>query len=86
MNDNDTGFTIGSVKEDPQGHVWYQMLRLRGMLKLEMVGLKTRGRTAYSQLKDYGYTGGCKRVMEQLQADIDNRRYPSELGKIFGIQ
>jgi hypothetical protein len=44
----------------------FRLLTLRQMLKLEMKGMKRRGPSAYSILKDMGYTGTRQQVLEQL--------------------
>jgi hypothetical protein len=44
----------------------YRLLTLRQMLKLEIKGLKRRGRSAYAILKDMGYTGTRQQVLQQL--------------------
>ena len=47
----------------------YRLLALRQALKLELLGMTARGRTAYSTLKrDYGFKGSRQSVLEQLNA------------------
>ena len=81
--DNGNGFTIGSVQEDPQGHIMFHMVRLKGMLHLEMVGLKNRGQSALSQLRAIGYTGSREKIFAELQNDITNRQCKAALAARF---
>lgn len=48
-----------------------RLLTLRQALKLELRGMKRRGRTAYSVLRDMGFRGSREAVLEQLD-DIRN--------------
>lgn len=46
-----------------------RLLTLRAMLKLEMKGMKrSRAPSAYSMLKQMGYTGTREKILEQLDA------------------
>lgn len=46
-----------------------QLLTLRAMLKLEMKGMKrSRSPSAYSMLKQMGYTGTREQILAQLDA------------------
>lgn len=49
-----------------------RLLTLRQALKLELRGMKRRGRTAYSILRDMGFKGSREAVLEQLD-DIRNQ-------------
>lgn len=49
-----------------------RLLILRHALKLELRGMKRRGRTAYSILRDMGFKGSREAVLEQLD-DIRNQ-------------
>ena len=49
-----------------------RLLTLRQALKLELRGMKRRGRTAYSVLRDMGFRGSREAVLEQLD-DIRNQ-------------
>jgi succinylarginine dihydrolase len=49
-----------------------RLLTLRQALKLELRGMKRRGRTAYSILRDMGFRGSREAVLEQLD-DIRNQ-------------
>ena len=45
----------------------YRLLALKSMLKLEILGMKKRGRTAYSiAKKEFGIKGNKKKVLEQI--------------------
>ena len=45
----------------------YRLRVLKSMLKLEMLGMKRRGRTAYSIAKEeFGIKGNKKKVLEQI--------------------
>ena len=49
----------------------YSMLVLRARLKLELVGLKGRGRTAYSLLKqELGIKGSRQKVLDKVNEII----------------
>jgi hypothetical protein len=46
-----------------------RLLSLKGMLKLELRGMKRRGRSAYAIIKEEtGFTGSKQRVLDQLEA------------------
>ena len=49
-----------------------RLLTLRQALKLELRGMKRRGRTAYAILRDMGFKGSREAVLEQLD-DIRNQ-------------
>ena len=44
----------------------FRILTLRQALKLEIKGIKRRGRSAYAILKEMGYTGTRRQVLDQL--------------------
>ena len=53
----------------------YSMLALRARLKLELVGLKGRGRTAYSLLKqELGIKGSRQKVLDKVNEIIQVMR------------
>ena len=66
---------------EPDKIRYFQMLARRQALKLELMGMKRRGRTAYSICKsEYGLRGNRKRVYDQMlrlcektRNDIDNK-------------
>ena len=45
-----------------------RLLTLRQMLKLELKGMRNRGRSAYAVLKDMGFKGTRQSVLTQLDA------------------
>lgn len=58
--------------DTPQGVAFYQLVARRAALKLELVGLKRRGRTAYSICKEvYRLKGTRQRVLAQLDALVE---------------
>ena len=46
---------------------------LRSTLKLEMAGMKGRGRTALSVLRGMGYSGNRAKVLAQVSADVETK-------------
>ena len=48
----------------------FRMLTLRSALKLEIAGMKRRGRSAYSILKAEGFTGTRAAVLQQLNEQL----------------
>jgi len=60
------------VIDTPEGVSFARLAALKGALKLEVIGLKRRGRSAYSILKsDYGYRGSRESVLKQVTEDIE---------------
>ena len=57
----------------------FRMLTLRAALKLEIAGMKRRGRSAYSILKAEGFTGTRAAVLQQLNAQLDTPTTMAEL-------
>ena len=52
-----------------------QALTLRQALKLELLGLKRHGRSAYAIVKDtFGFKGNRKTVLDQLNQWIENAK------------
>ena len=50
----------------------FRMKSLRGALKLEIFGMKRRGRSAYSIIKEeFGFKGGKAKVLKQLELKIE---------------
>jgi len=59
------------IIDTPEGIDRYRILALKGSLKLECVGMKRRGRSAYSMVKEeFGFKGNKKKVLEQLEKMI----------------
>jgi len=49
----------------------FRLLSLRGALKLETLGMKRRGQSVYSILKqEYGFKGSKQSVLTQLEQKI----------------
>lgn len=60
-----------TVIDTPEGIRFVQLVARRGALKLELIGLKRRGRTAYSICKQvYKLKGSRTNVLEQLNGMI----------------
>ena len=60
------------VYDSPAQIAMFRMKALRGALKLEMVGMKRGGRSAYSIIKEeFGFKGDRKKVLKQLQLKIE---------------
>ena len=51
----------------------YRLAVLRSTLKLEMVGMKGRGRTALSVLRGMGYSGNREKVLAQVVEDLKTK-------------
>ena len=52
----------------------YRLLVLRSALKLEVAGMKKRGRSIYSVVKEeFGFKGNKAKVLEQLNSMIFER-------------
>ena len=57
--------------QDETQRKYFTACQLKARLKLEMVGLKGHGRTAYSQAKSiFGFKGNREKVLNQLQSLI----------------
>ena len=62
-----------TVIDTPDGIAFAQMAALKGALKLEVLGLKRRGRTAYSIAKErYGLKGSRESVLAQLTQMVED--------------
>ena len=56
------------VYDSPKEIALFRMKSLRGAFKLEILGMKRRGRSVYSIVKEeFGFKGGKKKVLEQLE-------------------
>lgn len=52
-----------------------RLIALKGALKLEVVGMKNRGMSAYQIIKkEFGFKGSKKAVLEQLTNYIDSNQ------------
>ena len=59
------------VLDTPEKIARFRLLALRGALKLEILGMKKRGTSAYQVLKAEGYTGTRAQVLQQLNAHLE---------------
>ena len=52
----------------------FRLRALRGALKLETLGMRRGGRSAYSIVKEeFGFKGNKQKVLEQLEAKINEK-------------
>ena len=57
--------------DTPEQIDMFRFLSLKSMLKLECLGMKRRGQSAYSIIKaEYGFKGNKKSVLEQMEKVI----------------
>ena len=64
------------VADTPNKIEMYRLLSLKGALRLEIVGLKRRGRSAYALIKDeFGFKGNREKVLEQFKVHIKRMCY-----------
>ncbi len=62
------------IADTPDKINMFRLLSLKGALKLEMVGMKRRGRSAYAIIKDeFGFKGNREKVLNQLQEHIERK-------------
>ena len=55
---------------------YFRLRALRGALKLEMIGMKRKGRSVYSILKEeFGFKGNKQKVLKQLEEKIKKHEY-----------
>ena len=56
----------------PEQISFFRLVALKGALKLETLGMKRRGRSAYSIVKEeFGFKGNKKKVLSQLEELIE---------------
>jgi hypothetical protein len=61
-----------NILSTPEGIAFYQLAARRAALGLEIVGMRRRGRSAYSICKEtYGLSGSRESVLAQLTAMIE---------------
>jgi hypothetical protein len=54
--------------DNPQAIEAFRIRSLRGALKLEILGMKRKGRSVYSIVKEeFGFRGSKQKVLEQLE-------------------
>ncbi len=59
------------VMDTPQAIDGFRIRALRSALRLECLGMKRRGQSVYSMVKqEFGFTGSKKKVLDQLLAYI----------------
>ncbi len=57
--------------DTPEKQDMFRFLSLRSALKMECVGMKRRGQSAYSIIKEqYGFKGNKKSVLSQMEQII----------------
>lgn len=57
-----------NIIDKPNNINYLTLLSLRGALKLEMLGMRKRGQSAYSIVKQrFGFKGNKRKVYDQLQ-------------------
>lgn len=60
------------VFDTPEGIEYFRLCSLKARLHMEIVGMKGRGESAFSQLKRlYGFKGNKKKVFELAQAKVN---------------
>ena len=58
--------------DNPQAIEAFRMRSLRGALKLEILGMKRKGRSVYSIVKEeFGFKGNKQKVLEQLETKLN---------------
>jgi hypothetical protein len=61
-----------TIIDTPEGIAFAQMAARKGALKLELAGMKRRGRSAYAICKEaYGLKGNRQKVYEQMCALVE---------------
>jgi hypothetical protein len=59
------------VYDSPEAINNFRLRSLRGALKLEILGMKRRGRSAYSLIKEeFGFKGDRQKVLAQIEKKI----------------
>ena len=67
----------GIIFTDPQEIEAVGLLSLKHRLRLECLGLKGRGTSAYSIVKSrFGFTGGKSRVLAQFEQFLSDHNIP----------
>ena len=66
---------VGMIIDNPNHIELYQMMIQKQALKLEIYGMKTRGRSAYVLIKEiYKLKGSKQKVLEQFTKIIEDRK------------
>jgi len=64
--------TMEGLAFEPEQVDAFRLRALRGALKLEILGMKRRGRSVYSIVKEeFGFKGSKQKVLEQMEAKIN---------------
>ena len=72
MSKEDNGLIVLDTPEDIN---MFRMLSLKGALSLEVKGMKRRGRSVYSIVKEeFGLKGNKQRVLEQFTASVEQMK------------
>ena len=72
MSKEDNGLIVLDTPEDIN---MFRMLSLKGALGLEVKGMKRRGRSAYSIVKEeFGLKGNKQRVLEQFTPIVEKMK------------
>jgi len=72
MSKEDNGLIVLDTPEDIN---MFRMLSLKGALSLEVKGMKRRGRSVYSIVKEeFGLKGNKQRVLEQFTAIVEKMK------------
>ena len=72
MSKEDNGLIVLDTPEDIN---MFRMLSLKGALSLEVKGMKRRGRSVYSIVKEeFGLKGNKQRVLEQFTAIVEQMK------------
>jgi len=59
------------VYDSPEAINNFRLRSLRGALKLEILGMKRRGRSAYSLIKEeFGFKGSRQKVLAQIERKL----------------
>jgi hypothetical protein len=48
-----------------------QLIMLKGALQMELIGMKRKGKSAYSIAKSLGYKGTKQEVLDQIKLEIN---------------
>lgn len=63
----------GTTFNTPEGIAFFQLAARKGALKLECLGMKRRGQSAYSICKQvYGLKGSRESVLVQMQKMVED--------------
>ena len=63
-----------TILTQPQQIEDFRLAALKTTLKLEIKGMRVfRTRTAYAMLKDLGYKGSRKKVLEDVTTEVERR-------------